>query len=143
MMNNLKINVCIMLDDFIFCAWWVIVIIEIIIGIIWMMIWNHAYNNEFICFENVHVLIWKYNDVQMRLILTFVMILKNWCKGFFPSFWQWQKGRSLACTIQEESKNCTSQKRRNCYLEHHQEVLSCKSQDTQMQSCKICNFAHH
>ena len=72
--NILKINVCIMLDNFTFCAWWVIVMIETMIEIIWMMIWNHAYNNEFICFENVHVLIWKYNNAQMRLMLTFVMI---------------------------------------------------------------------
>ena len=39
--NTLKINICIMLDDFTFCAWWVIVMIETMIEIIGMMIWNH------------------------------------------------------------------------------------------------------
>ena len=52
--NILKINVCIMLDDFTFCVWWVIVMIETMIEIIWMMIWNHAYNDEFIYFKNIY-----------------------------------------------------------------------------------------
>ena len=75
--------------------------------------------NEYKVFENVHILICKYDDAQIRLILTFVIID---VKGL-PFFLTMTKGEIASLHKSRRCKNLIANllisRSKNCLLENH------------------------
>ena len=83
---KIVINIWIMLDDFIFCAWWVIVMIETMIEIIWMIKHEIVYNANLLISWCVN---WN-NDWNIDVIINDDLIICMKYSWYYFDAYKWK-----------------------------------------------------